>query len=418
MKFCFYVTVVVLCCSPFSGPSLAQSEGPHYGLRYDLTLQPEKDRAEVSLTIEQRVKDTVWSMRFHIDPQRHAGFAGDGTIEADGAYVTWIPPDAGGRLSFHLAVSHGRSNGRFDARMTDDWAVFRGDDLFPPARIQQTDGAEADATLHVHLPERWSFVAPYVSIKDHVYEIENADRSFDRPTGWMAAGRLGVRRERIAGVQVAVAGPIGQGVRRMDMLALLNWNLPRIRRLVPDHMPKRIVIVSAGDPMWRGGLSGPSSLFLHADRPLLSENGSSTLVHELIHVATRIAGEKGADWIVEGMAEYYSLKILWRSGTLTDRRYKQTFVKLAKWGEEAERLDVELSRGPITARAVGVMRELDREIYKKTDHEKSLDDVVRLLTAAKQKVNLERFRQSVVDVMGEPAEALSDKELGFESLRE
>jgi hypothetical protein len=297
--------------------------------------------------------------------------------------------------------------------MKEDWAVFRGDDVFPPAHTDLSVGLEATATLHVHLPDSWSFVAPYRRIGDHVYEIDHADRRFDRPTGWMAAGRLGVRRERIAGVQVVVAGPMDQGVRRMDILALLNWHLPRVRRLVPDHMPKRLVVVSAGDPMWRGGLSGPNSLFLHADRPLLSENGSSTLVHELIHVATRIEGEKGADWIVEGMAEYYSLKLLWRSGTLTDRRYEQAFEEFAKWGEEADRLDVELSRGPLTARAVGIMRRLDREIYKKTKHKKSLDDVVQNLTAAKRKVNIDRFRQAVVEVMGEPAETLNDKQLGF-----
>ena len=43
----------------------------------------------------------------------------------------------------------------------------------------------------------------------------------------------------------------------------------------------RLLIVSAGDPMWRGGLSGPSSMFLHSDRPLISENRTSTLLHEL-----------------------------------------------------------------------------------------------------------------------------------------
>ncbi|MCI0332302.1 MAG: hypothetical protein L0228_03625 [Planctomycetes bacterium] len=414
MNFNLLVSLAVVVCALGSGPSFAQSENHHYGLRYDLTLKPAEDRADVSLTVDDRVKGTIWEMRFHIDPARHAGFEGDGTIEAQGEYVTWTPPETGGRLSFHVPVSNRRANGRFDALMGDDWAVFRGDDLFPPAHIQDRDDSQADATLHVHLPEGWSFVAPYRRIEDHVYEIEHAHRRFDRPTGWMAAGRLGVRRDRIAGVQVVVAGPLNQGVRRLDILALLNWNLPKVRRLVPDHMPERLVVVSAGDPMWRGGLSGPNSLFLHADRPLLSENGSSTLVHELIHVATRIEGEKGADWIVEGMAEYYSLKILWRSGTITENRYQQTFDKLAKWGEEADRLDVELSRGPVTARAVGIMRKLDREVYRKTKGEKSLDDVVRNLTTAQQKVNTNRFRQAVVEVMGEPADALSDNQLGFD----
>lgn len=415
MKHLICHSVVVLASVLFGSTAVAQSGDHHYGLRYDLTLNPAEDRADVSFTLDRRIKGNLTWMRFRIDPARHAGFAGDGKIEPDGEFVKWTPPETGGKFSFHVPVSNERPNGRFDARMTDDWAIFRGDDLFPPAETLDHENSEADATLYVHLPEKWSFVSAYPSIDTSMFEIEYAHRRFDRPTGWMAAGRLGVRRDRIAGVNVVVAGPLGQGVRRLDIMALMNWNLPRVRRLVPDHMPKRLVIVSAGDPMWRGGLSGPSSLYIHADRPLLSENGSSTLVHELIHVATRIEGEKGADWIVEGMAEYYSLKILWRSGTLTDRRYKQTFEKLAEWAKESGPLDAEMSRGPTTARAVGIMRELDHEIYKKTGHEKSYDDVVRLLTAAQQKVNLERFRKAVEQVMGEPAEALSDEALGLKS---
>jgi hypothetical protein len=413
MKVGLLITAVAVACMLGGKASFARPDGPHYGLRYDLTLQPAEDRAKVSLTVDQPVRDTLWSMRFHIDPERHSGFEGDGSIDADGAYVTWIPPAAGGRLSFEVAVNHARPNGRFDSRMTDDWAVFRGDDLFPPAHIQQSDGAEADATLHVRLPEKWSFVAAFPELKDGGYEIENPHRSFDRPTGWMAAGRLGVRREQIAGVRVVIAGPLNQGVRRLDMLAHLNWNLPKLRRLVPD-MPKRIIVVSAGDPMFRGGLSGPNSLFVHADRPLLSENGSSTLVHELVHVATRLEGETGGDWIVEGIAEYYSLKLMWRSGTLTDRRYKETFGKYQKWAKQADRLDVDIARGPVTARAVGIMRELDHEIYKKTNHQHSLDDVVRLLVAAQEKLNCDRLRKAVTEVMGEPAHSLTDEQLVFD----
>jgi len=84
----------------------------------------------------------------------------------------------------------------------------------------------------------------------------------------------------------------------------------------------------------------------------LSENGSSTLVHELVHVATRLEAEKGGDWIVEGIAEYYSLKLMWRSGTLTDSRYKAMFDKYEEWAKQAGRLDVDVARGPVTARAV------------------------------------------------------------------
>jgi hypothetical protein len=406
------LTLVIAWWALCGGAAFGQSKSHHYGLRYDLTLKPAEDRAEVSLTLDGRIKGNFWSMRFHIDPQRHTGFKGDGKVELQGEYVNWTPPESGGRLSFHLPLSHQRPNGHFDARMTADWAIFRGDDLFPPAHNQDNNVAEADATLHVHPPAGWSFVTAYPRIKDHIYEIEHAHRRFDRPTGWFAAGRLGVRRELVAGVRVIVAGPLNEGARRLDMLALLNWNLPRVRRLHPE-MPARILVVSAGDPMFRGGLSGPNSLFIHADRPLLSENGSSTLVHELMHVANRLEGETGADWIVEGIAEYYCLKVLWRSGTLSDHRYEQTFRKYEKWGLDADRLDAEISRGPITARAVVIMRKLDREIYRKSDHEQSLDDVVRLLVKAQRKVSLKRLRKAVEEVLGEPADAVTNRQLGF-----
>src|SRR3546814_11955514 len=81
-----------------------------------------------------------------------------------------------------------------------------------------------------------------------------------------------------------------------------------------------VVFVSAGDPMWHGGLSGPRSLFVHADRPLISENGSSTLMHEMVHVVTGLRAVSGDDWIVEGIAEYYSMVLLNRSGMLSDAR--------------------------------------------------------------------------------------------------
>jgi hypothetical protein len=406
---------LILTCALGASDSLAQEQSHHYGLRYDLSLVPAQDRADVTITLDKRAKGNIWSLRFHIDPKRHKGFKGDGSVEIDGEYVTWNPNEKGARLTFQVSVNNRRSNGAFDARVTNDWAIFRGDDLFPPAHTQEREDSEADTALQVHLPDGWSFAAPYHEVGEQVYEIDHAHRRFERPVGWMAAGHLGVRRERIADVRVIVAAPLNQGVRRLDMVALMNWNLPRLRRLVPD-MPNRLLIVSAGDPMWRGGLSGPNSVFVHADRPLLSENGSSTLVHELVHVATGLKAEKGGDWIVEGIAEYYSLKLLWRSGTLSDSRYKQSFHKLEKWAQQAGRLDSDVSRGPVTARAVGVMRAVDHEIHKKTNRRKSLDDVVRLMAAAGKKVNTESFRQAVVAVMGKPAESLTDRQLGLQSL--
>lgn len=385
----------------------ASAEEFPYELRYDFTFRPEDGRADVSLTLGEGAQHVRW-MRFSIDPERLEDFEADGKLERDGEYLTWTPPDEGGRLKYTATINHRRGE-RFDARMTEDWALFRGDDLVPPARLLQEAGAEAEAELHVHLPKGWSFVAPFERLRPGVYRIENPARGFDRPTGWMMAGRLGVRRETIAGVDVSVAGPLNQGVRRMDLLAFMNWNLPELRAIV-DQLPERVLVISARDDMWRGGLSGPNSLYLHADRPLISENGTSTPLHELVHVATSLRSRAGGDWIVEGLAEYYSLKLMWRSGTITKRRYQRAFRLLDDWAGELELADLRTNRarGPVTARAVVLMRKLDNEIHRKTKKRHSLDDVVKRLVSEGEPVSLERFRDVVEAVMGESADALAD----------
>jgi hypothetical protein len=388
----------------------AAAEEFPYELRYDLTFRPEDGRADIALTLGEGAQHVRW-MRFSIDPERLDGFEGDGDLQRDGDELTWTPPDEGGQLRFSAIIDHRRGK-RFDARMTEDWALFRGDDLVPAARLLQEAGAEAVAELHVHLPEGWSFAAPYKRLRTGVYEIENPARGFDRPTGWMAAGRLGVRRERIAGVHVTVAGPLQQGVRRMDILAFMRWNLPELRAIV-DELPDRLLVVSAADEMWRGGLSGPNSLYLHADRPLLSENGTSPLLHELVHVATMLRGRDGGDWIVEGLAEYYSLKMMWRSGTISKRRYRLAFRQLSKWAGdlELEDLDTSRSRGPVTARAVLLLRSLDREIVRKTEGKLGLDEVVKRLVERGEPVDLEGLQLAVEAVMGETPETLASPDM-------
>ncbi|MFU8820323.1 MAG: hypothetical protein ACNA8G_02095 [Gammaproteobacteria bacterium] len=378
-----------------------------YELRYDLTLRPDAGLADVALTLGKGSHNIRW-LRFSVDPARQDRFEADGKLERDGKYLTWTPPVEGGQLRFVVKIDHRRGQA-FDARMTHDWALFRGDDVVPPARLLQEAGSEAEAELHVHLPEGWSFVSAFEELRPNVYRIENPERGFDRPTGWMAAGRLGIRRERIARVDVIVAGPLNQGVRHMDILAFMNWNLPRLRAIV-DRLPERILIVSAREEMWRGGLSGPNSLYLHADRPLLSGNATSTLLHELVHVATRLRSRDGGDWIVEGLAEYYSLKLMWRSGTITTRRFRRGFQQLHEWGGDLELkdLDTPRARGPVTARAVLLFRELDREILRKSERAKSLDDVVKHLVSKGEPVSLEVLRGAVEAVLGERAETLAE----------
>ena len=200
---------------------------------------------------------------------------------------------------------------------------------------------------------------------------------FDRPTGWLVAGRLGIRRDTIAGRTVSVAAPVGQGFRRVDVLAFLRWTLPDLVAVFPG-MPDRLLVVGAPEGMWRGGLSGPESLYLHVGRPLISENGTSTLLHELVHIATTAPKSAGDDWIMEGLAEYYSLETLRRSGGISEERFASALGSLAAWAQRDGGRLADPSTGAHTARAALTFHELAAELE---DAGSSLDAVVGELVA-------------------------------------
>ena len=408
----FPATVLLLLF--LGSPGLADETTPReikyrYELRYELILDPDRELVPIRIVLGEGARHVRW-LRFRLDPERHLEPRADGELVLEPPYVTWTPPDEGGALSLQHRLDHERGKSGFDARITDDWALFRGDDLIPPATLRQRKGAEADATLHVKLPRGWSMVAPYREIRDGVFRVEASGRSFDRPVGWMLAGRIGVRRERIDDISVAVAAPNNQDVRRMDILAFLNWNLPALHELAPG-MPKRLLIVSARDDMWRGGLSGPRSLYIHSERPLISENGTSTLMHELVHVALTIDTTPKADWIVEGLAEYYSLELMRRAGTISDRRFQRALKTLAEWGREAPGLAGDNATGAVTALAVGVMHCLDQEIQERTEGKTNLDDIVDRL-ANSHPVSVAALREAAGNALGRPSRCLESTRLG------
>ncbi len=380
-------------------------DGRVYRLDYAVTLLPAARGARVVLTLEQ---DDAYlrGLEMTLLDGRIQDIEGDGEISIADGRVNWLPPDSGGRLSWFAHLEHLRSDSGYDAYVTGSWALFRGEDIIPSAHTRTLKGARSDTRLTFDLPRGWSSVTPYFS-SDDTFEIDDPGRRFDTPKGWMVLGELGVRYATIDGVRAKVAGPTGHGVRRLDILALLHWTLPDVLRLLPDF-PDRLTIVSAGEPMWRGGLSGPKSLYIHADRPLISENGTSTLLHEVLHVGMALRAEDGDDWIVEGFAEYYALEVLRRSGTVDERRYEIAHRDLAKWGSEARTLCARHSSGSRTARAVGILRRLDIEIREKTDGRASLDAVLAALADLDLPITVDRLREIAAEVAGEPVAALKN----------
>ena len=379
-----------------------------YRMDYRVTPDPAARGALVELRVSQR-SSFLREIDMPLRGGRISNVSGDGAVSLRNGRLVWKLPESGGKLNWFATINNKRNGATYDAYIDQDWALFRGMDIMPPARTRVLRGSESRTRLTFDLPDGWSSVTQYFE-RDNVYEITSPGRRFVTPTGWIVLGHIGVRTETIGHVLTKVAGPTGHSIRRMDMLALMRWNLPELLRLMPDF-PDRLTFVSAGDPMWRGGLSAPNSFYIHADRPLISENATSTLLHEVVHVGLRLTAEPGADWIVEGLAEYYGLEMLRRSGTISHQRYRTAHAKLQSWGRRTRELCTERSKGSNTARAVGILAATNAEIRKATGDEASLDDVLRVLARHKEKITLEEFRDIVAEIAGQPVESLNPGKL-------
>lgn len=391
----FAMSIFVASLFLTSGATAQQTveDRPAFGILYTVWVKPAEKTATVKIRLSRRAEWVRW-MRLYIDPGRHSRFSASGELKIDGGEVLWEPPDDDAWLQYRVKLTSKRKSGRYDGYVEPDWALLRADDLVPPIRSDIEDGTQSRAKLEVNLPKGWSIATRYPRYTSGRFKIDDADRLVDRPTGWLIMGRIGTRREKIEGTSIAVSAPVGQGVKRMDILAFFRWTVPTMQEIFP-RFPERLLVVSAGDPMWRGALSGPGSLFVHSDRPMISGNGTSTFIHELVHVAMSARSGAKSDWIVEGLAEYYSLEVLRRSGTISQKRFEAAHEQLAEWGKDVTDLAVDRSHGPITARAVGKLRKIDQEIRSSSDGANSLDDVVRALASDDGPVTRERFDELV-----------------------
>ncbi len=401
------VRVLAACALGLAACGASVSEGTAVATereyRIDYRATPRPSAGEVVLRLELR-QERYLLREMSFSAERITKYSGDGSVEIADGELRWLPPRDGGTLSWTVDVAHARPGGGYDAYLGSDWGLFRAEDIIPRAATRTLKGAFAETTLSFDLPRGWSVVTEYRE-SDNRFRIARPGRRFGQPAGWIVIGKLGVRRDRIAGVRVAVAAPEDQGARRLDMIALLNWTLPELARIVPE-LPSRLTIVSAGDPMWRGGLSAPQSIYIHAERPLLSENGTSTLLHEVAHVALGLDVAAGYDWIVEGLAEYYALELLGRSGTLSDDRFAAAIDWQRDWAATATTLCAPSASGATTALAVVRFAALDREIRQTSAGEASLDDVVRRLVAETQPVDDEALRVATMAVTGRKPDAL------------
>ncbi|MCI1738522.1 MAG: hypothetical protein LKM38_16290 [Pseudomonas veronii] len=376
-------------------------------LDYHVKLLPQSDQAEVRVSLSQGA--AVRSLDFELGRGGdYSDFKADGQWKVSGHRGLWQPSADKASLTYRVRLSHARKPGIYETRMTPGWALFRGEDLVPTAHLDQQDGVELVSRLVFELPTGWKSVeTAWPRIGKHTFRINNVSRLFDRPTGWMLAGNLGSRRVRLGETDVTVTSPKGQAMRRMDVLTLLTFVWPQVEAAFPRH-PAKLLIVGASDPMRRGAFSARDSVYLNSRTPLVSENGSSPLIREVVHAIGRFSDHDASDWISEGLAEYYAIELLRRGGGITDERYAAIQARLTREGKDVTSLRGEHVSGATVARAVVVMQELDREIRVKTHNKRSLDDLAQVVMRANS-VSTPEFVRLAQSIIGESSVVLDSK---------
>ena len=383
-----------------------------YRLRYEAQLLPGQGTASVRLRVTQDAS-VLRELSFRFDSERHFEFEAAEGLAIEDDRVTWTIPEDGGELRYRVRIDHLRDPARYDARCTPRWALFRGEDLFPSFASRRATGARGRFSFRLRVPPDWEIVAPYRVGRSGAFVISDQRRGIDQPKGWILAGELRVLREDVSGMSVAIANPDRDAFRGRDLIALLRWVAPELEGIF-GSLPKRLTIVGADDPMWRGGLSGPNSIYLHSDLPLIDPAWTSPLLHELIHVLTRARSVGDGDWIVEGLAEYYSLELLRRSGTIGDESFQEAMAKLERRGRAVRSLVGGDASGDVTARAVTIFHALDQRLRDESDGVRSLDDVLRALQRDPDAVEPQRFRLLIAEVAGrDPSEFAADPALGL-----
>lgn len=407
----FLAVCLAACCLAIGNvaaqtPAKSSTKKP-VALEYTIELLPKQDQARISIALGaggQRIKQ----LALKFDAKRYSEFtANQGKFAASTpGRAVWTPAGAGSKLTYLVRISHRRVSGDYDARMTADWALFRGDKVIPFIRARMKKNSGVMAHLNFKLPPGWTNVdTGWERLPNNRFVVDNRERRFDRPIGWIIAGKVGTRYDATGQTVIAVAAPKGDPLDRMDTITLVNLVWPELESAF-RRTPKKILIVGAGDPMWRGGLSGPNSMFLHSDRPMVSENGTSTLLHELTHVITRITGENRSDWIAEGLAEFYSIELSWRAGGMSDRRRERVYTNLRQWSRGVKTLRTEQSTAEITARATLLLHDLDAEIRARTKNDKDIDNVTRILRELRKVSTLE-FIAATEKVLGGKSKVLA-----------
>ena len=347
--------------------------------------------------------EEIKALRLRFPSDRFKGFRGSGELHPMDGGLRWEPAGPYAHLTYRVKIDHARGqHGRFDSYASRDWVLSRAHDLFPRIDVEcypDAPPAKSRARLTFRLPPGWRSAAALTTVGPDTYRLDEPGKILDRPRGWFALGKLALDRQEIADAMVQLARMPGSTLQAADLFRFLTTTLPTLKKLLLAG-PETILLVSAPDPMWHGGISGEHSFYMHAGRPLRTPDKTSPWLHEMFHVLQPYKPAPDADWIEEGLAEFYSLELQRRAGLIDAAAYTRALGYFEHFGLWNVNLTQQQDNAATNNSAPLVMYALDQRIQRATAGKRRLDDVVTQLAKEGGEVDTARFLRTVNLVSG------------------
>ncbi|MFI5397281.1 MAG: hypothetical protein ACHQ9S_17210 [Candidatus Binatia bacterium] len=348
--------------------------------------------------------EEVKHLRLRFPSARFDSFHGTGKLRPVEGGLVWEPGGPYAHLTYRVKIDHIRGQRqRYDSYAGHDWIVTRARNLFPRIDIDchpDTKGTpKSRARLIFRLPRGWRSAAPLPALGPGTYHLSEPGKILDRPRGWFALGKFNLDRQEIAQIMIELVRMPGSTLPPTELFHFLDRTLPTLKKLLLAG-PETLLVVSAPDPMWHGGISGEHSFFMHTGRPLRTPDKTSPYLHELFHVLQPYKPAADADWIEEGLAEFYSLELQRRAGLIDAAAYARALGYFERFGLWNVDLTQQQDNAATNNSAPLVMHALDQRIQRATAGKKRLDDVVTELAQEGGEVNTTRFLHTVNQVSG------------------
>jgi hypothetical protein len=372
-----------------------------FSIDYVVTISdPAADVADVR--IELAGVEEIKTLTLHPRHQRFSNWQATGKLEWHDKTAIWTPGSPYAHFSYRVRLDHPRGqHGRFDSYAGGSWVVTRARELFPSIRVETHPRPgfkpKSRARLLFRLPSGWQSAAALPQIAPSTYSVEQAGKILDRPRGWFALGRFKLDRQDIAGIMVQLVRIPGSALSSTDLFGFLERTLPALQKLLLSE-PETVLIVSAPDPLWHGGISGTASFYMHGNRPLRTPDKTSPYLHELFHVLQPYSVAADADWLAEGLAEFYSLELQRRAGLLDDAAFTKGLSYFERYGRWNVDLRQQQDNAATNNSAPLVLYALDQRIQRSTSGKMRLDDVVTRLAQQGGVIDTARFFSAVNEI--------------------